>query len=100
MNDDLAIKTGWLEVPVTAGNAQRASAMKAYLARPDQPGPWPAVLVGFEMFGITGFVCQVADRLARAAIWRWSLITTTGRARTARPSNFKPTPRAGLVAWN
>jgi carboxymethylenebutenolidase len=40
--------------------------MQAYLARPAGTGPWPAVLVGFEMFGITGFVRSVAERFAAA----------------------------------
>src|SRR2546423_14652262 len=37
--------------------------MAAYLARPSAPGPHPAVLVGFEMFGVTGYVRRVADRI-------------------------------------
>jgi carboxymethylenebutenolidase len=65
VSDEFQIETGWLEVPVRASPAASASTMTAYLARPTQPGRWPAVLVGFEMFGITGFVRQVADRLAR-----------------------------------
>lgn len=40
--------------------------MAAYLARPVGPGRRPAVLVGFEMFGITAYVRGIADRLAGA----------------------------------
>lgn len=38
--------------------------MNAYTARPDAPGAWPVVLVGFEMFGITPYIRRTADRLA------------------------------------
>ena len=37
-----------------------------YVARPTTPGPHPLVLVGFEMFGVTDYIRQVADRLAGA----------------------------------
>jgi carboxymethylenebutenolidase len=49
---------GWIDIPVDSG------IMAAYLARPSAPGPHPAVLVGFEMFGVTGYVRRVADRIA------------------------------------
>lgn len=38
--------------------------MGVYAARPAGGGPWPAVIVGFEMFGLTPYVRRVADRLA------------------------------------
>lgn len=41
-----------------------ARPMAAYVARPDGEGPWPAVVVGFEMFGVTPYIRRVADRLA------------------------------------
>jgi len=54
------ITSGWVDVPVDDGTV-----MPAYLARPAPPGEYPAVLVGFEMFGVTGYVRGVADRIAR-----------------------------------
>lgn len=38
--------------------------MGGYLVRPVEPGRYPGVLVGAEIFGITGQVRAVADRLA------------------------------------
>ena len=55
----VAAAGGWADVPVDDG-----SVMPAYLARPTAPGEYPAVLVGFEMFGVTGYVRSVADRIA------------------------------------
>lgn len=40
-------------------------AMGGYLARPAGPGPFPGVLVGMELFGISAHVRDVCDRLAR-----------------------------------
>jgi carboxymethylenebutenolidase len=48
----------WVDIPTGDGT------MGAYLAPPPGPGPHPAVLVGFEMFGLTGYVRGVADRIA------------------------------------
>lgn len=53
------VRTEWVEVPV---DGER---MAAYLARPDA-GEHPVVIVGFEMFGVTGYVRSVAERLADA----------------------------------
>lgn len=41
-----------------------ARPMAVYVARPAGEGPWPAVVVGFEMFGVTPYIRRVADRLA------------------------------------
>lgn len=41
-----------------------AEPMTVYASRPAGRGPWPAVVVGFEMFGLTPYVRRVADRLA------------------------------------
>jgi carboxymethylenebutenolidase len=38
--------------------------MGAYAVRPAAPGQLPAVIVGFEMFGITPYIRRTADRLA------------------------------------
>ncbi|MFF7247304.1 dienelactone hydrolase family protein [Embleya sp. NPDC008237] len=58
----MSVKTvdEWIEIDVPGAPAP----MSGYLARPDGPGPHPNVLVGFEMFGITGYVRGVADMLA------------------------------------
>jgi len=54
------MKTSWtkLDVPGTQ------SAMSCYVAQPDGDGPFPAVLVIEEIFGINAFVRSVAERLA------------------------------------
>lgn len=54
------IVTEWIEIDVPGA----AAPMSGYLARPSGPGPHPNVLVGFEMFGVTGYVRGVADTLA------------------------------------
>ena len=66
MSDDTTIDTSWIQILVRGAGVSGASRMEGYLARPSGPGPWPGVLVGFEMFGITGFVRSVTDRLANA----------------------------------
>jgi carboxymethylenebutenolidase len=38
--------------------------MRAYLARPAEQGPFPGVVVGAEIYGITGHVRAVCERLA------------------------------------
>jgi len=60
MSDENAIVTEWLHVAVPGASAP----MPAYLARPATAGPWPAVLLGFEMFGITGYLREVAAQVA------------------------------------
>jgi carboxymethylenebutenolidase len=42
-----------------------ASTMLGYLARPAAPGPYPAVLVNHEIFGLTDHIRDVARRLAK-----------------------------------
>jgi carboxymethylenebutenolidase len=56
------ILTEWTEIPVPGASHP----MKAFLVRPDGPGPWPAVLLGFEMFGVTGYLRAVAEQVAAA----------------------------------
>lgn len=41
------------------------SKMPAYLARPDSPGPAPAVLLLQEIFGVTADMRQIADLIAQ-----------------------------------
>lgn len=56
------ISTEWVDIADTVPG--EPAPMSAYLARPATPGSYPNVLVAFEMFGITGYVRDVADRLA------------------------------------
>jgi carboxymethylenebutenolidase len=51
---------GTVGIPV-AGSAEP---MAAYVSRPAGDGPWPSVIVGFEMFGLTPYIRRTADRLA------------------------------------
>ncbi len=55
------ITSDWVDVPMSGGGS---SAMPVYLARPAVPGSYPNVVVGFEMFGVTGYVKSVTDRIA------------------------------------
>lgn len=49
-----------LAIPVAGGT------MTVHAVRPADQVPRPAVLVGFEMFGLTDYVTGIAERLARA----------------------------------
>jgi carboxymethylenebutenolidase len=51
-------------IPVGDGDGDGDGEMSVYVARPAGSGPLPAVIVGFEMFGVTPYVRRVADRLA------------------------------------
>jgi carboxymethylenebutenolidase len=62
MSEQNEILTEWIEIPV----AGASHPMQAFLARPAQAGPWPAVLLGFEMFGVTGYLRAVAEQVAAA----------------------------------
>ncbi|MGW5349653.1 dienelactone hydrolase family protein [Streptomyces sp. NPDC004031] len=53
---------------VTVAVPGAAEPMGVYVARPAGEGPWPAVVVGFEMFGTTAYIRRVADRLARLGL--------------------------------
>ena len=66
MSEKNEILTEWAQIPVPAASAP----MHGYLARPAAPGPWPAVLLGFEMFGITGYLREVAAQVADAVTSR------------------------------
>ena len=57
------IVSEWVDITVDEGGG--SSVMPASLARPAAPGAYPGVVVGFEMFGVTGYVRSVADRIAR-----------------------------------
>ena len=90
--------TQWLQVPVPGAHAP----MTGYLARPAGAGPWPAVLLGFEMFGITGYLRTVAAQVAAAGclalvpdFYHWQRpggehtelpADANGRARRPRPA--------------
>src|SRR5215475_9106667 len=50
----------WVQIPVPGASAP----MTGYLARPAGSRPRPAVLLGFEMFGVTGYLRAVAAQLA------------------------------------
>ncbi|WP_329171907.1 dienelactone hydrolase family protein [Streptomyces sp. NBC_01477] len=54
------VVSGTVGIPV----AGAAGAMAGYVSRPAGGGPWPAVIVGFEMFGLTPYIRGTAERLA------------------------------------
>ncbi len=51
--------TAEIEVPTLDGLA-----MPAFLARPDDGGPWPAAVVLGELFGLTDVQRDAAERVA------------------------------------
>ncbi len=55
-----AIRTGWESIPV---NGQP---METYLAQPEGAGPWPAVIVLMEIFGVNDHIRAVTERIAGA----------------------------------
>jgi carboxymethylenebutenolidase len=54
------LSTEKVEIPVAG-----AEAMGAYVARPKSGGPFPAVLVFEEIFGINAHIREIAERIAR-----------------------------------
>lgn len=56
---DLPIRTSW--VNVANGNLQ----IDAYLAQPERVGPWPAVIVFQEIFGVNAHIRDLTERIAR-----------------------------------
>ncbi len=55
----IEIRTEHVVVPVDGGG------MNAYLARPAQGGPHPAVIVWMEIFGVNAHIRDVTERVAR-----------------------------------
>jgi carboxymethylenebutenolidase len=55
----MEIVTERVEIPLSGGGT-----MGGYLARPKGAGPWPAVIVYMEIFGVNGHIRDVADRVA------------------------------------
>jgi len=53
------IRTDMVEIAVDG-----ASPMSAYRARPATPGPFPGVIVGMELFGLSGHVRDVCEHVA------------------------------------
>lgn len=43
---------------------ESASGMGAYLAQPAEPGKYPGVIVGMELFGVTRHIRSIVDRIA------------------------------------
>lgn len=59
----MGITTGRVEISLAA--AAKGAPMGGYLARPDGEGPFPAVIVYMEIFGINGHIRDVTERVAR-----------------------------------
>lgn len=55
---DLPLATGW--VKIANGDLQ----IDAYLAQPEASGPWPAVIVFQEIFGVNHHIRDVTERVA------------------------------------
>jgi carboxymethylenebutenolidase len=55
---DFPIRATW--VKVANGNLQ----IDAYLAQPEEPGPWSAVIVFQEIFGVNHHIRDVTERIA------------------------------------
>lgn len=48
----------WITLPADGGE------MEAYVARPEHGGPWPAVIVFMEIFGVNSHIRDVTNRIA------------------------------------
>ncbi len=57
-SNPLPIHTRWVDIPV---NGDR---MQSYMAWPSTPGPWPAVIVFMEIFGVNTHIRSVTERIA------------------------------------
>lgn len=55
-----ALRTQWIHIPVLDGD------MEAYMVKPTSHGPWPAVIVLMEIFGINSHIQEVTERIAAA----------------------------------
>lgn len=56
----MQIQTERVQIPLAGGGS-----MGGYLARPEGPGPHPAVLVFMEIFGVNSHIRDVTERVAR-----------------------------------
>lgn len=56
----MSITTGQIEIPLEGGGT-----MGGYAAAPESGGPYPAVLVFMEIFGINAHIRDVTERVAR-----------------------------------
>lgn len=52
------------EVEVAVEGEPAASPMGAYLAQPAAPGSYPGVVIGMEIFGVTGHIRDITERVA------------------------------------
>ncbi|GER92261.1 carboxymethylenebutenolidase [Dictyobacter vulcani] len=57
------ITTGSVEIIVD--EEAGSSTMGAYMARPQAPGRYPGVIVGCELFGVTGYIRHLVERIAQ-----------------------------------
>lgn len=55
----MSVATEQVSIPIEGGGT-----MGGYLARPEGPGPHPAVLVFMEIFGVNGHIRNVTERVA------------------------------------
>jgi carboxymethylenebutenolidase len=57
------ITTGYVNIIVDEESS--SSTMGGYMARPQIPGNYPGVIVGFELFGVTSYIRSIVDRIAQ-----------------------------------
>src|ERR1044071_2442134 len=57
------IRTEFMKI--TVDEKPGSSTTDAYLAQPVEAGSYPGVIVGFELFGLTGHIRTIAERIAR-----------------------------------
>src|SRR5689334_6241011 len=57
------ITTGYIDI--TVDEESSSSTMGTYIARPQSPGSYPGVIVGFELFGVTSYIRNIVDRIAQ-----------------------------------
>jgi carboxymethylenebutenolidase len=57
------ITTGYIEIMVNEESG--SSTVGAYMARPQAPGNYSGVIIGFELFGVTSYIQSIVERIAQ-----------------------------------
>ena len=93
----MAVKAEWVTTKTPDGD------MRVYVASPEGSGPYPAIIVIMEIFGVNEHIQEVTRRYAEEALWPLRRRFTTGRrrrkprTRTCRSrsacASSSPTPR-------
>ena len=62
----MTLKTSYVQLEVEGANA-----MQAYVAAPEGNGPFPAIIVFQEAFGVNHHIRELAERFAKEGCRGW-----------------------------